>query len=130
MTSPLIYVELKTGYSDNGPAWIGRADYSKSRKMLYFNGMALRQLSKRQIFTTHVNPETGGEFWVSGVKKDQTDRHWAGSGVILIDQAVLNEYLKHVGRTSLNKTQYKVVTFKDNAAIRGKACEMENRKLS
>jgi hypothetical protein len=30
------YIELKTGYSDYGPAWIGRVKKSKSGKTIYF----------------------------------------------------------------------------------------------
>jgi len=25
-----MYIELKTGYQDNGPAWIGRVEFSQS----------------------------------------------------------------------------------------------------
>jgi len=123
-------VELKSGYSDNGPAWIGQGEYSKTGKMLYFNGMALRRLQRRQNFETHANPETGDYYWVSGVKKDQSDRHWAGSGVIMIDRAVVSEYLSYVGSAQLSKTEYKVVTFAENTAIKTKANVMENRKIA
>ncbi len=34
----LRYIELKTGYNDNGPAWIGRVKLSGSGKTIYFNG--------------------------------------------------------------------------------------------
>jgi hypothetical protein len=98
--------------------------------MLYFNGMALRQLSRRQNFETHANPETGDYYWVSGVKKDQMDRHWAGSGIVMIDETVVQDYLQHVGVETLSKTRYKVVRFVDNAAIRAKATEMENMKIA
>ena len=98
--------------------------------MLYFNGMVLRQLHRRQNFETHTNPETGDHYWVSGVKKDQTDRHWAGSGIIMIDRAVVQEYLSLVGASQLNKSKYKVVAFADNIAIRAKATQMENMKIA
>ena len=39
----LKYIELKTGYNDNGPAWIGRVKVSKSGCTLYFNGRALKR---------------------------------------------------------------------------------------
>ena len=39
----LRYVELKSGYADNGPAWIGYVTPSKSGRTLYFNGRALRK---------------------------------------------------------------------------------------
>jgi hypothetical protein len=130
MKPEIIYVELKSGYSDNGPAWIGKGEYSKTGKMLYINGVALRQLQRRQNFETHTNPETGDYYWVSGVKKDQTDRHWAGSGVIMIDRNVVAEYMSYVGTSKLSKTKYKVVTFADNTAIKAKANVMENRKTA
>ena len=31
------YIELKTGYADNGPAWIGNVKESKTGKTIYFN---------------------------------------------------------------------------------------------
>ena len=37
MAHDLMYIELKTGYSDDGPAWIGYVKASKSGKTLYFN---------------------------------------------------------------------------------------------
>jgi len=42
MKSKIIYIELKTGYSDNGPAWIVPGVYSKSGQAIYFNGKLLK----------------------------------------------------------------------------------------
>lgn len=36
MKSEIVYVELKTGYNDNGPSWIGKATYSKTGRTIYF----------------------------------------------------------------------------------------------
>ena len=33
------YIELKTGFSDRGPAWIGKVVFSKSGQTIYFNGL-------------------------------------------------------------------------------------------
>lgn len=30
-------MELKSGYSDNGPAWTGRVEFSKSGQTIYFD---------------------------------------------------------------------------------------------
>nr|WP_321519067.1 hypothetical protein [uncultured Bacteroides sp.] len=30
MESQIKYIELKTGYADDGPAWIGKVEFSKS----------------------------------------------------------------------------------------------------
>jgi hypothetical protein len=46
MKQKLFYVELKTAYSDNGPAWIGKAFFSKSGQTIYFNGLVLKGAGK------------------------------------------------------------------------------------
>jgi hypothetical protein len=74
----LKYIELKTGYTDNGPAWIARVKTSKSGRTLYFNGRALKQ-GGRGASGNHVDLTTGEMFWVSGVKRDGTDRRQAVS---------------------------------------------------
>jgi len=43
MEREIRYIELKTGYSDNGPAWIGEVKLSKSKNTIYFNDKALRK---------------------------------------------------------------------------------------
>ena len=42
MINNLMYIELKTGYSDDGPAWIGYVKTSKSKKTIYFNDHAFQ----------------------------------------------------------------------------------------
>ena len=54
--------------------------------------------SRRWQSRDHVDVETGEEFWVSGVKKDGTDRHWAGSGAVEIDDDVRAEYERLLDR--------------------------------
>ena len=90
----VMYVELKSDRSDRGPAWIGRVRTSKSGRTLYYRG---RQLQRREGASgNYVDIKTDEEFWVSGVKRDGTDRHWAGGGPVEIDADVLDEYLQIV----------------------------------
>ncbi len=89
----IMYIELKSG-NDNGPAWIGRVRTSKTGRTVFYRGRTLRR--QQGISGNHVDVETGEEFWVSGVKRDGTDRHWAGSGPVEIDADVLDEYLEMV----------------------------------
>ena len=95
----LKYIELKTGYNDNGPAWIARVKVSKSGRTIYFDGRALKQGAV--CAGNFVDIETRETFWVSGVKRDGTDRHWAGSGKIFVEAAAVEEYLAIVGRPEL-----------------------------
>src|SRR5438067_304490 len=39
----IMYVELKSGFNDNGPAWIGRVRFSKSGRTIYYRGRTLRR---------------------------------------------------------------------------------------
>ena len=89
----IMYVELKSG-NDRGPAWIGRVRSSKSGRTLFYRGRTLER--SQGVSGNHVDINSGEELWVSGVKKDGTDRHWAGGGPVEIDEDVLDEYLEVV----------------------------------
>jgi hypothetical protein len=89
----LRYIELKSGHSDNGPAWIGYVNPSKTGRTLYFDGRALMKLKgqrRAESGGNYVDMETGESFWVSGVKKNGEDRHWAGSGKVFVEAAALS----------------------------------------
>jgi len=90
----IMYVELKTGFSDNGPAWIGKVRFSKTGRTAYYRGRNLRRV--HGVSGNYLDVQTGDEFWISGVKRDGTDRHWAGAGPVEIDGEVRDEYLKLV----------------------------------
>ncbi len=107
----LRYVELKSGHSDNGPAWIGYVTSSKTGRTLYFNGRGLMKLKgqrRGESGGNYVDMESGEAFWVSGVKKNAEDRHWAGSGKVLIEAAALADYLKAIGAKTLNTSRCEV----------------------
>jgi hypothetical protein len=101
----LRYIELKTGYSHDGPAWIGRVKLSNSGRTIYFNGRALEQGARGESGNFH-DLVTGELFWVSGVKRDGTDRHAAGGGKITIEPAAIPEYLSIVGAASLDESRF------------------------
>jgi len=124
MRQKLIYVELKTGYSDDGPAWIGKAFFSKSGKTIYFNGLILVGSGKGICFAI----ESRDKYWTSGIKKNGQDRHWAGKGKINIDKEAINEYLLAVGLTELPKNKFSIIDF-DNEPKIEKANQFANEKL-
>lgn len=109
MKLELVYVELKTGQSDIGPAWIGFAERSKSGKTIYFNDRAFQSRKGRGIGANYFDLESGDEYWISGVKRDLSDRHWAGSGPIMVARNALAEYLSAVGLDSLPKVGFELV---------------------
>jgi hypothetical protein len=125
MKAELIYVELKTGYNDNGPAWIGNGFYNRTRKTVYFNGQVFCR--SQGISSNHIDLETREEYWISGLKKRGTNRHWAGSGTIKIDESVVTDYLELRGLTSLTKGKYEIVTL-DNEPAMETSKQLENSK--
>jgi len=81
----VMYVEQKTdgprNLNDRGPAAIGQITFSKSGRTAYFNGKTF-QRSKGTYGGNHRCIEDGNEYWISGVKKRGTNRHWAGGGPV------------------------------------------------
>jgi hypothetical protein len=126
MPHALKYIELKTGHNDNGPAWIGRVKLSKSGRTIYFNGRALKQGSNGA--GNFFDLVTGEFFWISNVKRDGTDRHWAGSGKILVEAAAVEEYLSTIGSTELDRSRF-VITHDIRETDPSAFFEVENRKL-
>jgi hypothetical protein len=107
----LRYIELKSGYSDNGPAWIGYVTPSKAGRTVYFNGRALAKYKGQDRDCdggNYVDMESHESFWVSGVKKNGRDRHRAGSGKILVEAVAVAEYLVTTGAGALDKTLHEV----------------------
>jgi hypothetical protein len=107
----LRYIELKSGHSDNGPAWIAYVEQSKTRRTLYFDGRALMKLKGQRRGAgggNYVDIETGQSFWISGVKKNGQDRHWAGSGKVLVEAAAVSEYLKIISAAKLDTSRCEV----------------------
>jgi len=125
MKSRLMYVELKSGFNDNGPAWIGMASFSKTGRTIYFNGLAFQG---GRIGSIHHEMERGGKYWISGVKKDGADRHWAGSGRIKIDKAVISEYLAIINKDELPKGKFEIVEL-NNTPPKELVNEITNRKI-
>jgi hypothetical protein len=120
----LRYIELKSGYSDNGPAWIAYVEQSKTGRTLYFNGRGLKKLKgqeRGQGGGNYIDMQTGESFWVSGVKKNGEDRRWAGSGKVLIEATAVTEYLETIKAKTLNTSRYEVTN---------SICQTDIKKLS
>lgn len=128
MKTRLMYVELKTRYNDNGPAWIGLAFFSKSGKTIYFNGRAFSALGGMGINGNYMDLETREEYWISGVKKNGKDRHWAGNGKVQIDKSVVADYLKLINRPELPTSEFQIIEL-NNVPPKERINEIKNKKL-
>lgn len=106
--SLLRYIELKSGHADRGPAWIGRVALSRSKTTVYFNGRALKKSRGQGIAGNYTDLETGDEYWVSGVKRNGADRHWAGGGRILVEDSTVAEYLAFRKLKTLDRARHEI----------------------
>jgi len=96
MDRSIKYIELKSGYSDDGPAWIARISYTKSGKSIYFNNKLLKPLKGSGVYGNYFDIETDDEYWVSGVKKQEWNRHQYGKGEIMIEKSLVEWFNNHV----------------------------------
>lgn len=124
MKPQLKYIELKTGFEHNGPAWIAYVEFSKSGKTIYFNGKALH--GNGHGYCKDI--ETNEIYWISGVKKNGQDRHWFGNGKIQVDKRAIDEYLSISELGKLDSKKYSVVEIE--STDKTKFVEIENNKLS
>ena len=115
MINDLMYIELKTGYADDGPAWIGYVKTSKSKKTIYFNNHAFQK--HMGIGANYIDIETREEYWISGLKKKESNRHWAGHGKIMIDRRAVNEYLTLIDEKELPLNLFEIIDIEDRFPV-------------
>ncbi|MBI9058551.1 MAG: hypothetical protein JEZ01_12375 [Labilibaculum sp.] len=131
MKSRIMYIELKSGQSDKGPAWIGKVDFSKSGNTIYFNGLAFKKMTGTAFAysdsANYYDLENREGYWISGIKKNGQDRHWAGGGKIMIDRNIVDEYLKLVDFDTLDPNNFELVDIKPTD--KKKFVELENQNI-
>jgi hypothetical protein len=125
MHTKLIYVELKSGYNDDGPAWIGYGVYNRTGRSVYFNGQVFRV--GQGIAGNHFEQETGDEYWISGVKKNGSDRLF-GNSRINIDREAVADYLQVCGLKELPKNKFNIVEL-DKTIVKEHNNKINNKPL-
>lgn len=94
--SRIMYLELKSGQGDRGPARIGRVTFSKTGQTLYYGGRSFQSCKGSGIGANYFDVDSGDEYWISGPKKNGEDRHRAGGGSVEIDEDVADEYWRGI----------------------------------
>ena len=81
----------------------------------FVNGDANDHAFQKAIgcYANYVDIENGDEYWISGLKKAESNRHWAGRGKILIDRRAVPEYLALIGEPKLPANMFEVVELED-----------------
>ncbi len=91
----VMYIENK----NDGEARVGWVTFSKTGRTVYYKDKVLKHLKRGGISGNHYCEETNDEYWISGVKKDMSDRHKFGGGKIFVEKRILEDYLQIIGRT-------------------------------
>ncbi len=105
-----MYIEIKTpNYGNDGPAWIGRVQKSRTGKTIYFNGMAFGLGNGGMVIGGNAINDSGDTCWISRPKQDQSDRRYSEPGVVMIERACLKEYLEYVDKEELPVSRYQIV---------------------
>jgi len=90
-----MYIERKGG-DLTGPARIGRVSFSKTGRTLYYGGRAFQSLKGQGFKANYFDVETGEEYWISGCKKDGSDRLYGERTPVEIDDDVREEYWREI----------------------------------
>ena len=85
----IMYIEDKSE-GITGPARIGRVTFSKTGKSVNYKGRLFQKTTMAGGKANYFDSETRQDFWISGCKKDGSDRLY--SGTVEIDDDVRDEY--------------------------------------
>ena len=97
-----------------GSARIGRITFSRTGSTLHYGGKSFQSLKGGGFKANYFCVETGEQYWISGPRKDGTDRLYKSDWPVEIDEEVCDEYwteirkqpeLKHHKTTSLSTTK-------------------------
>src|SRR5437667_11156825 len=86
-----MYIENKSN-GLSGPARIGRVTLSKTGKTLYYQGKTFQSLKGQGFKSNYYDLETNEEYWISGPKRDGSDRLYGERVPVDIDEDVREEY--------------------------------------
>lgn len=92
-----MYVELKTGYDDNGPAWIGWVRLSRSGRTAYYRGRTLVRYSGPE--GSHYDAATGEVFRLSTPQED-VRYHRDSLAAATVDEDARAEYRRILDRAA------------------------------
>jgi hypothetical protein len=85
-----MYIENKAE-SLNGPARIGRVTFSKTMKTVHYGGRSFLR-SKSGYKWNYFDVDTHEHYWISGPRKDGSDRLYVSNIPVEIDEDAREEY--------------------------------------
>jgi hypothetical protein len=98
----------------HGSARIGRVTFTRTGATLHYRGRSFQSLKGSGFKANYFDVETGEQYWISGPRRDGTDRLYKSDWPVEIDEDVREEYwteirkrpeLKDHKNTSLSTTK-------------------------
>src|SRR5262245_49853829 len=83
----IMYIECKAGEL-TGPARIGRVTFSKTGRTLYYHGQRFQSLKGAGFKSNYFDVDTGEDYWISGPKRDGSDRLYGESTPAAVDDDI------------------------------------------
>ena len=90
MKPRIMYIENKGG-NLTGSARIGRVTFSKTGKSIYYQGQTFHRLPQGGFKSNYYEVKTQEDYWISGPKKDGSDRLYGGRVPVEIDEDAREE---------------------------------------
>lgn len=88
----LMFIENKKGEIDGYRARIGWVTFSKTGKTVYYRNKKLSRIKGGGIRGNYFCEETGQEYWISGVKTNGSNLHFAGTSSFHVDADAVDDY--------------------------------------
>jgi hypothetical protein len=90
--NPHGYGNESTGGGLHGNARIGRVTFSRTGATLHYGGKSFQSLKGSGFKANYFDVETGEQYWISGPRRDGTDRLYKSDWPVEIDEDVREEY--------------------------------------
>ena len=89
----------------HGTARIGRVTFSRTGSTLHYGGKSFQSLKGSGFKANYYDVETGEQYWISGPRRDGTDRLYKSDWPVEIDEDVREEYWTDIRKKPEWKTR-------------------------
>ena len=89
----------------HGSARIGRVTFSRTGATLHYGGKSFQSLKGYGFKANYFDLESGEQYWISGPRRDGTDRLYKSNWPVEIDEDVREEYWTEIRKKPEWKTE-------------------------
>jgi hypothetical protein len=106
-----MYIEYK-GDGLHGSARIGRVTFTRTGATLRYKDKSFQSLKGQGFKENYYDVETGDRYWISGPRRDGTDRLYKSDWPVEIDEDVREEYWTEIRKRPdlISRTQTSLST--------------------